>query len=484
MHPRTPLVAALLFGSTLAHACVARAPAPSVTSAPAAVTSVAVAPAAAPLELPLSRDKVGEIAWTTAGLYTVSESAVQRIDPSNGHVLAMTRLLEDEQTSAIDITEGTVVVRGKKQVRFLHPTTFVPLAVMPESDGVTRISVATTQGGTPVEALAIFPPEGGNVVRIFHRGKSFTLTLGSGEEFAGVQLSEPCVDCGTLAIVSLAGGAGLIVDITSGRRIAKLPFNLGPAYMAPAARVVGEHHHAVLTPDSLSDRRKHGTYQRYNVRTGALEMTIPIPCSTAVDPTPSPDGRQVLFSCDYGDAVLIDVVQRKVRARFKNFIAGCDNGPSLSSYWEPSGKRVHKEGCGGEAIVEIPSGKIVCTDDPHLAGVPYDMGFGTPTPPKQLTVPVCGGVNSWAVVAAPFRRGGSHIVAGEADDDSTQKFSLITLSGATIPLRTDEKVFAYDPTGTQVAVLEETGTREASARPRPFEGTLHLRDAATGARLW
>jgi hypothetical protein len=457
------------------------------------VASVAPPAPSARVERPFFAGEAGEIVWTTAGLYTVSEGAAQRIDPSDGHVLAATRLLEGEQLSTMDISEGAVLIHGKKQVRFLHPATFAPLATAHERDRVERIPVTTTAGASGEEAFAVFPSEGGNVVRVFHRGKPFTITLEAGEEFAGAHLSEPCADCGTLAIVSLARGAGRIIDLASGRTIAELPFDLGNAYAAPTARVVGEHIHALLTygdPDKPSDTQKKGSYQRYNVRTGSLEMTIPIPCGTAMDPTPSPDGRQVLFSCDYGDAVLVDVSQRKVQARFKNFVAGCDNGPSLSSYWDPSGKKVHKEGGGGEAIVEIPSGKLVCADDPHLAGVPYELvpmrgPSSAIKPPPKLTVPACG-ANSFAVVAAPFRRGAaSHVVTSVSDDEPVgQTLTLITQTGVKVPLRPAEKVFAYDPGGTLLAVLEETAPFEEAGPPRPFQGKLHLRDAATGARRW
>lgn len=491
---RSPIAAALLLFLGCGTAPTTRpvATPPPLETAVAVVAAPRVPP---PSDRPTFADEAREVVWTTAGLYTLAAGAVERVDPADGRALARRKLGANETVDAPAINEGALYVREKKQIRFLHPTTFAPLGTALDEARVEAVPV-TADGPPGVEAFMVIPETAGTALRVFHRGVAYALPLAPTEEVTGLQIVDPCASCASIGVLSISGSSGALVELASGRRIATFPFDFGTSYFAPTAKVQGKTLHVVENfgpgdPDSKSQKK--AIYRSYSVQTGLLEQAIPLPCATSNDPTPSPDGTRVLVTCDYGDAVLIDRKQRRVQARFSHYVAGCDNGPSLTSYWDPSGKRVHKEGCGGEAIVEMPSGKIACADDPHLAGAPYLLAAASPVSsassalPAPPALPRCA-KEFFSVVAAPRARGAVARVVyeDEAEDPMTQPMKLISSSGEPIPLLALETAFTFDPTGTLLASLEETpaAARTTDGPPRPFLGKLHIRDVATGARRW
>jgi hypothetical protein len=218
---------------------------------------------------------------------------------------------------------------------------------------------------------------------------------------------------------------------------------------------------------------KRAEYRRYNVQTGAVEARIPLPCELAGDPTPSPDGTHLLVRCGARDALLLDLKSNKVRKKFKDFVPPCDNVWSLGVSWEPSGARIQKEGCDGEAIFEMPSGSLVCSDNEALAG-PSQSGPAAP-PLTACQPPEPPG---FYLHVAPRYVGG--LTTRVLWEDGSRYQTLVTSSGARVVLGKDERVSTYDPSGGLLVSVEGIGTDPSNG----FQGKLHVRSATTGARLW
>ena len=193
-------------------------------------------------------------------------------------------------------------------------------------------------------------------------------------------------------VVALAGGArfnvtvvadtgprftGFLYDAESGALVGKgIPLPAIPMEAPPGAHVrdVGF---------AVDERR----VVRVDLRTGKVLRQAKIACPKDLDlgnPTPSPTGELLLVTCG-GDGVVLDGVTLAERRRIKQIVPGCDNGPVLGGQILGDGRTLLVQGCGGEAKLDLASGKYNCGDDPGLLGAPYDVAGGAaPAPRKAL----------------------------------------------------------------------------------------------------
>jgi len=459
--PRFALACALI---AFVLSCGRTAPKPSTvaTSSPPAVALVSSSPPAAALA-PVSNAWKAE--WTRSGLYAISEDGVTRVDPADGRVLARA-----PGRYAVADAEAVVVDVGKEK-RFLHPLSLATIATFSGSMDVEGFRV---NGSRFYEGYAVIP-EKSKDLHVIYQGAVHVLHLGEDESFAMLDIAQPCATCAPIAVLAVSGDQTRLVDLASGRQIAALPVSINPpGFEGTLWTVQGGalHFLQVFKP---SQPPKRAEYRRYNVQTGAVEASIPLPCELAGDPTPSPDGTQLLVRCGVDDALLLDLKKNKVRKKFKNFVPPCDSAPSLGVSWEPSGARIHKEGCNEEAIFEMPSGRLVCADTEALAG-PRQVGPAAP-PLTACQPPEPPGT---AFAASPmYVRGLTTRVLWE---DGSRYQTLVTSSGARVVLEKDERVSAYDPTGEFLVSVEGIGTDPSD--DSTFQGKLHVRRATTGARLW
>ena len=94
---------------------------------------------------------------------------------------------------------------------------------------------------------------------------------------------------------------------------------------------------------------------------------------------------------------------RRVRG-YTHLIPGCDNGPYLGGHFSSDGALFVLEGCGGEARLDVATGKFKCGDSDGLMGASYQIVTPTHTPqrpPQAIGVPPCrAGTNASSSVTS------------------------------------------------------------------------------------
>jgi hypothetical protein len=119
--------------------------------------------------------------------------------------------------------------------------------------------------------------------------------------------------------------------------------------------------------------------------------------------TVAPTGDRFILTCEE-DGVLFDAkTMRRVRG-YKHLIPGCDNGPYLGGYFSKDGTQLILEGCGGEAHLDVATGKFKCGDDDGLMGASYPItapNHPPARPPQAIGVPPChSGTNAASSVTS------------------------------------------------------------------------------------
>jgi hypothetical protein len=105
------------------------------------------------------------------------------------------------------------------------------------------------------------------------------------------------------------------------------------------------------------------------------------------NPTVDPRGANILVTCDL-DGVLLDAQTLRPKRTFTHLVPGCDNGYDLGAHFNADGSRLILEGCGGEARLNVTTGKFSCGDGDGLMGQSYDSTSQT-RPSQAIGVPRC-----------------------------------------------------------------------------------------------
>lgn len=149
-------------------------------------------------------------------------------------------------------------------------------------------------------------------------------------------------------------------------------------------------------------------------------------------------GIRMVVTCD-DDAVLIDVATLRSIRTMSNVIPGCDNGMNLPAHFSTDGSTLVVEGCGGEAHIDLATGKYRCGDSDGLMGAPYEpFGRESPRPAKAIGVPPCG-------------------------DAGALNLSLIDLSPNYRSMSTESGIVLAGPNGLRIELSETISTTLALA---------------------
>lgn len=167
--------------------------------------------------------------------------------------------------------------------------------------------------------------------------------------------------------------------------------------------------------------------------------------------TVSPDGSLVLYTCG-GDGVVLDGTTLAKLRVVPSIVPGCDNGMVLGGRFAGDGAGYIVDGCGGEARLNLRTGRYACGDVAELLGAPYDMGFGGAAPrkllPDRVGLPKC--TSAGASFVSPLDGSDRYFVRNETRsailDGSRPLFELE--EGAITPtLSPDETRLAYELAG-------------------------------------
>jgi hypothetical protein len=212
--------------------------------------------------------------------------------------------------------------------------------------------------------------------------------------------------------------------------------------------------------------------ERIDLRTAKVDRQTTIRCGKDLEvgnPTPSPSGGLVLVTCG-DDGVVLDGMTLLERRRISRIIPGCDNGGTLGGVVLDDGHTMLLSGCGGEAKLDLATGRYVCGDNSGVLGAPYDIA------PVFAVGP--GGVPTMTTPVAPSAPAGRERVprcTPESEAGQTtmlgptsryrllhgeQRLTIKHVGGKTIELEEDasypsvapdDSVFAY-PRGARVVV--------------------------------
>lgn len=229
-----------------------------------------------------------------------------------------------------------------------------------------------------------------------------------------------------------------VYDLTTGRRIGPvLPMSqMGDRAVATffGDRQIGVRDDKVVVIElaTAQDLR--------SARIGCPPPSRPTADSEIIRGNPIVDerGTRMVVTCD-DDAVLIDVATLRSIRTMSNVIPGCDNGMSLPAHFSADGSTLVVEGCGGEAHIDLATGKYRCGDSDPLMGAPYEpFGRENPRPAKAIGVPACG-------------------------DGGAFNSSLIDLSPNYRSVSTQDGIALAGPNGLRIALSETVSTTLALA---------------------
>jgi hypothetical protein len=318
------------------------------------------------------------------------------------------------------LADGTLVVAGSRAVfaRASDGTSarhaFAPGATVRVSSGLPGVAIESegevTLLATP--SLAVLhhgkgklPISGANVV-VVEDGRAMLAQHGGA--LARFALTGLPADAAIETVLPVAGGARLNVTL-SREGVGGGPIH--SAVLFDPVRGVAAGRGIPLA--AMSFDAAHGAHagdrgfavqgkqvSRVDLKTGSVQRSARPRCARDAElgnPTPSPDGSLLLVTCD-ADGVVLDGTTLAERRRIPRIIPGCDNGLVLDGVILPDQKTLLLEGCGGEARLDLASGRFLCADSEGLLGAPYEMLPGGFMGPRIVAgreqVPRCTGGNA------------------------------------------------------------------------------------------
>ncbi len=337
-------------------------PAPVVVVATAAKDAGAIATVANPDELDGPPDAAE---WLHDGTLVVSSAKeVITVDPS-GKVHHLTSHGRQVRT-ALDGKGGALLLEGEKDLAMFDGTLRevwkgVGHALSRPGDAVAFADTVVAYRNGKLIKLELPPGKARRVE---------TLEMVSGDKTAVVSWTPE---------ESSDTEAG-IFDIATGKYVGKA-FGNGMYAARPIATIEGKVQYG------LADT----TIKVLDLETAAVLRSGKIACGKDQflgNPMLSPNGDLLLVTCGM-DGIVLDPKTFAVKRRHSKIMPGCDNGDVLpASFDKKKPTELVLEGCGGEARLEITTGKYKCSDDIGLVGAPYEVIMPPPRPGAPPRLPV------------------------------------------------------------------------------------------------
>jgi hypothetical protein len=177
----------------------------------------------------------------------------------------------------------------------------------------------------------------------------------------------------------------------------------------------------------------------------------------------APAGDKLVLTCEM-DGLAFDAKALRRTRVLPHLIPGCDNGPILPAHFSEDGSRLILEGCGGEARLDVATGKFQCGDADGLMGGDYEMLMPAPKrtrPPQASGVPPCRASANPSVSY-------SRLAAGYSREWGPDEQALVGPKGVRIVLP-----------GNAMPVVAPTGDRFAY----PSDDKVIVRSLPSGATL-
>ena len=377
----TPYIALLVLGAC--RSVDAPPPPPVVLAPPSASAPIDAAVAsttldAGPAEPP---DSPSTVAYVADGTLLVVGRRTLLARAANGTTLRR-RLAGDATVQHAEGARG-VVISGDDLVELVAtpslavlyhgagtPTPSTPTAivvddghavVMQQGDAIVRFAIPTERQGTPIAGVTTVASGARVDVAYQTDNDGFAGTLFDAK--SGAFIGPGFADRGSASYVPLSGVANDAAFVVKGDRLARI-----------------------------------------DLMTAKVTRQTAIGCGkdhVAGNPTPSAAGDLVLVTCD-NDGIVLDGMLKVLR-RIPRIMPGCDNGYSLGGLVLADNHTLLLSGCGGQAKIDLATGRFTCGDGAGIVGAPYElfptqtMGPGGPVagargpvaPPGRATLPRC-----------------------------------------------------------------------------------------------
>jgi len=373
----------------------------------------------------------------------------------------------DEPSSIAFLIDGTLLVVGRRTLLARAPDGTTQQRRLAEdasvewSDGargaiittkdfvelVATPSLATLHHGgepTTITRTALVVDEGHAVV-LQHGGSLLRLVLPP--ERRGTRVTSVVeVAAGSRVNVSYEtdddGFAGTLFDATSGAIVgAGFADRANYAYVPLSG--VSNDAAFVVKGDRLA---------RVDLATAKVTRQIAVGCGkdrTLGNPTPNARGDLVLVTC-MDEGVVLDGTLKVLR-RIPKILPGCDNGLFLGGVVMPDERTLLLTGCGGQARIDLTTGRYTCGDGAGIVGGPYEVvrapgpagsAWRPPSAPSgRDKLPRCTKTEGATMVG---RTGRYRMLYGEQVTLESDGAKPIVLDASTLPaIAPDEKSFAY-----------------------------------------
>jgi len=374
MRARHPaLVAALAALVALAAAAACR---PSRTSE--AIIPIDVTDAAAP-------STPAPVAAVDASAAPVALPAAGGAPTSVWYVLDGTLLMGNDKQLVARAPDGTLQRKALAHSAVLHTSTDLAGVIVEEGERIRLLATPSLavlyegKGTLPFGSEGVIVIDDGAAVVFQHAGKLTRLALPKALKNPRLETVRPMVNGTRLNVTVASDGPGdsmitngYLFDAQSGTVIGRGIPLVAVNAEGPRGAHAGE---IGFTIEAGSRVTRVDLKTAKVVRQGVVRCGKDIPFA---NPTPNANGSLLLVTCG-GDAVVLDGVTLAERRRIKDVMPGCDNGNVLGGDILADGHTLRLEGCGGEARVDLNSGKYVCGDGAGIVGGPYG-GMAPPGP--------------------------------------------------------------------------------------------------------
>jgi hypothetical protein len=243
----------------------------------------------------------------------------------------------------------------------------------------------------------------------------------------------------------------VIFDVASSRRIGSA-VSMDTLGMANKATLHGSSQIAV----------EDGAVKIIDLATAKVLKSAKLACpkdSTLGNPMVNATGDVILVTCGM-DGVVLDGRTLAVKRKIPRIIPGCDNGDILPARFDAAKPaELVVSGCGGEARLDVATGRYRCGDGRQLVGGEYELVPGQPArplPADRLHLPACSQPSEDMTTGSPS--GKYRFVMNPSSVTVRGAGATIALEdGASFPaFATDESRFAYlKPHGVTVRKLPE-----------------------------
>lgn len=405
-------------------------PRPALHVPPPASASVDAAVASAPDAGPVEPDSPSSVAFLSDGTLVVVGRRTLLARAADG--TTKRRRLDEASTVEYAPDARGVVIRTDAVVELVATPSLAPLYMgagtplveTPSALAVDEGRAVVLQQGEALMRLAVPSQHQGAqpvAVQLVARGARFNLSYASDDAngFSGT-------------LFDAKDGAVVGTGFSGSRMTAMVPL---VAITSDAAFVV--------KGDRLS---------RVDLLTAKPTRQATIACGkdrVLGNPTPSPSGNLVLVTCSE-EGIVLDGASLQVLRRVPNILPGCDNGNYLGGAVAPDNRTLVLSGCGGQAKVDIVTGRYVCGDGAGIVGGPYEIvpirgpngQFAPPRAPSgRDKLPRCTKEGQAMTIGASGRY---RVVYGEHVTLESDGARPIVLEQSAIPtIAPDERLVAY-----------------------------------------